>query len=828
MKSVRFVLEPEILGESKPQTGMWAATKKDTDPTAQASLEAILRRMNSQSSTEREHTFERSKMALRKNLEDLRFKPSFSDLKNWMWGFSKYLFPPQKCQVLTSFTASAGRASRTEREWEEAVKRAYATQAVHKHMVGSSSKRQLGSSSLKFSQDDLAYSRERHSNVTRSPVFSVDDHCHQTGAEAANQAEQTGSAGAAGSIWSNEPVALLPAQVVSVAQVIKPCLRQFTPTPPHAATIDVESADVLDHESDDASPKLQKSSSVAAVDAMMKGDGDGMISFGRWRHHKDAPLSLVKDMIERDLRDPGPCALYGPGGLDVIDHPLVSYYNSRLKKAQQSRNYGASSAPKLYPITASHVRLQCPLLQTPQVPTAVTFHMDQNGMFTATGFYTRTASMSSTIESGSPANDASDSAGEHEDARRDSGAGEFLTVPRPQFKRVDHRNPGQVMRPYTPDTGLNVLGINNGTIAPYHRNLIGYTSEKYQIDFCGAAPASGPAGPCAPDMSRQPPTARTDTPQLESTMQVEHIEDIQQRRIPQQRGYAMQRTGHHVRLTDYYRQPEQHVQAEPHAQRGPGQAPQEQHATEFAGRQGRQFNNPRRLPGPNVRQVTLVSARDADNAMWSDDESDDEGTPGTLQPSYTRRAIVPPPMTSLISKMVAESTSQSTATTKPHENEVRATATRSGNSSFNSTSVNTTGVLNTSTGPTPSHITPGTTASSGGRPIKSPAHAECIARRLADHLRRAIPDQDETSQISNISRGTGLKFRSALHTESFHAGSTIKLKTPKKQHYFPRGSSTLANSILSFITNSAYDIFLIRFANTPDLGYEEDKARSNG
>jgi hypothetical protein len=28
MKSVRFVLEPEITGESKPQTGMWAATKK--------------------------------------------------------------------------------------------------------------------------------------------------------------------------------------------------------------------------------------------------------------------------------------------------------------------------------------------------------------------------------------------------------------------------------------------------------------------------------------------------------------------------------------------------------------------------------------------------------------------------------------------------------------------------------------------------------------------------------------------------------------------------------------------------------------------------------
>jgi hypothetical protein len=717
MKSVRFVLEPEILGDPKPQTGMWAATKRDTDPTAQASLEAILRRTNSQSSNEREHTFERSKMALRKNLEDLRFKPSFSDLKNWMWGFSKYLFPPQKCQMLTSFTASAGRVARDEREWEEAVKRASATQAVHKHMVSPSSERQLDGSRLTFSQDDLASSRERHSHATRSPVFSVDGHCHQMGSEATNPAKQTKSAGAAGSIWSNEPVALLPAQK---SQVITPCLRQFMPTPPHAATFNAESADLLDHEPEDASPKLQKSSSVAAVDAMMKGDGDGMISFGRWRHHKDAPLSLVKDMIERDLRDPGPCALYGPGGLDVIDHPLVSYYNSRLKKAQQGEDYDASSAPKLYPITASHVRLQCPLLQSPQAPTAITFYMDQNGMFTATGFDIRTASMSSTIASGSPADDASNSSSEQEDGRRDSGAGEFLTAPRPQFKRVDNRNPGQVMRPFSPDPGLNILGINNKTIPPYTRNLIGYTSEKYRIDFCGAAPASGPAPPCAPDVTRQSPTARMDTPQLESSMQLEHIEDVQQQRIPQQRGYPMQRTGHHLRLT----QPEQH-------------------ATKVAGNQGRQFNNSRRLPGPDAHRVTLVSAEDADNAMWSDDESDNEG-----QPSYARRPIVPPPMISLISEMVAECTSQGTATMQPHEDEVRATPTRSGNSSFNSTAANTTGGINTSTGPTPSHITPGTTASSGGRSIMSPAHAGSIARRLADHLRKAIPDQDETSQIS--------------------------------------------------------------------------------
>jgi hypothetical protein len=48
-------------------------------------------------------------------------------------------------------------------------------------------------------------------------------------------------------------------------------------------------------------------------------------------------------------------------------------------------------------------------------------------------------------------------------------------------------------------------------------------------------------------------------------------------------------------------------------------------------------------PWSNTRRTTLGPAKDADNAMWSDDESDDEGTPGIPQPSYARRAIVPSP-----------------------------------------------------------------------------------------------------------------------------------------------------------------------------------------
>jgi hypothetical protein len=81
------------------------------------------------------------------------------------------------------------------------------------------------------------------------------------------------------------------------------------------------------------------------------------------------------------------------------------------------------------------------------------------------------------------------------------------------------------MRPYTPDSGLNILGINNSLGSDYslrlcrhcdgissmffiehswHQHLaasrhgkrvVGYSSEKYRIDFCRGAPGSRPARP---------------------------------------------------------------------------------------------------------------------------------------------------------------------------------------------------------------------------------------------------------------------------------------------------------------------------------------------
>lgn len=583
---------------------------------------------------------------------------------------------------------------------------------------------QLSVSRLKLLQEDLASAREGR---------EIAAHHYSLEPEVAFQAETTAPTGPAGSIWSNEPVTLFSPQEIPASRIVIPGVQRFTPTAPPPKAFSVEAADALEHESSVANSELQKNSSVLAIDALIEGDGDGMVSFGRWRHHKDAPLSLVRAMIERDLRESGPCALYGPGGLDIVDHPLVRYYNKRLQKALKGEDYDGPAVPPLSPITtARRLAFSCPLLQA---PTPITFSMDNNGMFMTTGFLTRTASMSSTIESGSPSDDADDSAGEQKDARRDSGADEILTMPRREPRRRYNGNPGQVMRPYTPDSGLNIVGINSETALPYRRNVDGFVTEQYRIEHCGAAP--GVIERNSPDVIEPFPAAYADTPRPEMPQQAEQRE---QRGHPQQRGYAMQRTGHHVNLTAYQVQSERHAKAGPEAQRETGNETPRQRGPEAMGRPGN-F----RLPGPNARQITYVSVEDADDATWTDDESEEEDIP---EKPFARRAIVLPLSASLISKKVSNSTPPSTSTVRPYENEAGAGAPKSGHSSFDSTKASATIGPNTSTGPTPSHITPGTTASSGGRTIKSPAHAESVARKLADYLRKAPSDEDEAPQIS--------------------------------------------------------------------------------
>jgi len=720
MKSVRFVLEPEIFGESpRPHSGMWAATRGASDQTAAQSLEAIAHRMNTSASNQQAKKSERIKLLLSDSFQLMRAKQKIGDLKNWVLSFSKYPSPPSNSAMLTSYTAPAGHAASIEREWEEAVKRAHAIQAAHLRMVGSSCDQQLGASSLTLFQEDLRFARLGREFAAQH---------YRLEPEVAKEAAPIAPTGPAGSMWSNEPIALFSPREIPASQVVIPGVQRFAPTARPPKAFNVESTDLPEHESGDASPKLQKSSSIDAVDALMEGDGDGMVSFGRWRHHKDAPLSLVKDLIERDLRESGPGALYGPGGLKIVDHPLVLYYNSRLRKAHQSEK---SEILPLHPITAASRSASQALLL--QAPTPVTFSMDKTGMFKTTGFHTRTDSTSSTVESGSPADSAVDGSGQQKDTRRDSGASEVPTVRR----RGVNMNPGQVIRPYTPDSGLNVEGLNNETVLPYRRNLDGFVSEKYRIEHCGGAP--GVVERNSPNETTQLSAAYVDTPRPEMPMQAQQHQNAQQRGPQQHRGYAMQRTGHHVNLTQYHLQAARPAQARPQAQRELEKEPPNQRATEATRRQGRQVNF--RLPGPNARQITLVSAEEADDAMWSDEESEDEGA---KEPQFAKRAVVLPPSISLISKTVHDSASPSRSTARLHEVEVRAGASRSGHSSFDSATANAAARLNTSTGPTPSHITPGTTASSGTRTIKSPAHAETIAHKLADHLRNAPADEDET------------------------------------------------------------------------------------
>jgi hypothetical protein len=59
--------------------------------------------------------------------------------------------------------------------------------------------------------------------------------------------------------------------------------------------------------------------------------------------------------------------------------------------------------------------------------------------------------------------------------------------------------------------------------------------------------------------------------------------------------------------------------------------------------------------------------------------------------------------------------------------------------------------VNTSFDTTPTHATPGTTASSGNdRGIKSPARAEYIGRKLAEHLKHAhVTDTEDEDDFKD-------------------------------------------------------------------------------
>lgn len=135
MKEVQFKLAPEGKVDSGNcgMSHMWRDTKRNSDPTAAQSLQAITRRAEELNPNADNPIF--SRPSLCKSLKKFLKKPSTRPLRNWIWSFSKSFFQSShNCNLLTSI-ALAGRAAQTERDYQEALKRADETHAFHEHMV---------------------------------------------------------------------------------------------------------------------------------------------------------------------------------------------------------------------------------------------------------------------------------------------------------------------------------------------------------------------------------------------------------------------------------------------------------------------------------------------------------------------------------------------------------------------------------------------------------------------------------------------------------------------------------------------------------------------
>lgn len=577
----------------------------------------------------------------------------------------------------------------------------------------------------------------------------------------------------AGSIWSNERVILpQPDDKCPGSEIVTPGLRQvgFTPRHPggihksHSIFRDPSNAkfaevnawnpkgesshnklvsdtvhddfnEITTSYSDginDYAPMKKSSVSIDKVDLRMKGDSEGMVLFGRWRHHKDAPLSFVKDMIEKDLRGPGSCSLYGPGGLNVSEHPLVCYYNERLRKLQQEENSDSDSLgeAQLSPIllqgrNASHRSLLRDV-------TPVTFNMSKDGTFRTTGFHKRTSSVGSTVDSVSLKQSQDvDASGTQKHIRRDSGV-HGLQLDLSSLAKSDMSGPAafgnyEVLRNYTPDPALNIKALNDETDKPYSRRRRAWASASYVKDFCGGVDAR------VTSQSDAGNTAHANTPQ-QPRQQLRKSQDANNNH----HGYAMHRT--QSRRFVQQKQLNQAAHREHGVQSVP---PTQQQRSSASSQQPQPPTNKHEkhvnvgVTAPQDRQVTLVRPEEAENAMWSDDEEIDCSHEPSKLSKLSSAGISSPSPRGMLSKESLDTTSESTQqTARPILATTRASAAGSHSSSAASATIKDDADLDTSGEPTPYHTTPATTASSGDeREIKSPARAESLARRLAKHLR---------------------------------------------------------------------------------------------
>jgi hypothetical protein len=292
--------------------------------------------------------------------------------------------------------------------------------------------------------------------------------------------------------------------------------RNYFPTPEWLKHSDEsqEINPILQYEEIASSPRMEASSlSIGLVDQLIQGDGHDMALFGRWRHHKDAPLPFIKDTIEQELRGPGAKSIYGfLERMPVVAHPLMRHYHERLEKELHEHDDQMLSPIMMEGMNAS----QRYTLRT-KIP--VTFNMNEEGTFQSTGFHQRTCSTGSTVESSESSNIGTNF--EQKIAFHDSGipglpstqsaqesSNEADPVPQenqdssihgPQSAQSSQETSdgaGQVTQadkvilanddlfPLNPDPALDYEGINNDTIEPYRRHQPPKMHRLYIRDFC--------------------------------------------------------------------------------------------------------------------------------------------------------------------------------------------------------------------------------------------------------------------------------------------------------------------------------------------------------
>ena len=616
------------------------------------------------------------------------------------------------------------------------------------------------------------------------------------------------SASPAGSIFSNERVAFPSPVERPAAEIITPGMRQLKPTPPRSVeSLELEGSDpediypphpvfrdpayadfaklrnfsdIIPEDADcvdrqyfpeldrngnfdqfneiitsyseslaDYPPMGRSERCLDLVDQFMKGDDGYMVLFGRWRHRKDAPLSLVKNMIEQELRGPGACSLYGPGGLKTSDHPLVCHYNERLRKLQeeQTDNSMEPNTPELLSpvlLQGSSASQRCSL----RSKTRITFSMSGDGTFRTTGFQTRTGSTGSTVESISPTESselATDNA--QNDTRRDSGVHSIQPEAHSNIvpDTTGHTSLGnyEILRYYTPDPALNYKELNDQTDPEYNREQPAMVTAAYITRFCGGYNRNiQPSARARVPQQQRPHTQNTKIPGHQCTPQLQAPQAPFTRNAAREHevklGYEPQRF--HSRrlgqqeLRDHNARHQheapstrhvQHLQCAVPIQRYQApEAKQQKHA-----RSDTPLNVTHVLPTQQKCEVTLVALEDAENAVFSDDE---DAAVDTQQVSNNNATESSQPR------------SPSSASIGAHGTYPRSILKKSSNdsavsisSSLSSATAKETAGLNTSTEPTPLHATPGTTASSGREcQMQSPARARSITRKLDERLKQ--------------------------------------------------------------------------------------------